>query len=284
MKNIIRLENVSWEYSHAKTPALKEISMEISEGGFVLVLGGNGSGKTSFCRLLNGLIPHSLPGKFSGKVIVDGIDTASSSTARLAEKVGMSFDESETQLFTARVFDEVAFALENILLPPDEIKKKVDWALHATGLFDYADFAPASLSGGQKKRLTIAAAIAMAGRVLVLDDPLSQLDPVGVREILSLIDGLRRMSGLTVIMTASCGEDAAEYAHKVCLLKEGKPAAYDTPGKIFSDRELLKNCSVQGPGVSEFALCMDELGKPLPKFPVSLQEAEKSVTEWYSCQ
>ena len=278
---VVRLEKVNWFYDHAKTYSIKNISLEIEEGSFVAVLGGNGSGKTTFCRLLNGLIPHSLSGKFTGRVIVDGIDTKTSSPARLAEKVGMAFDETESQIFTAKVFDEVAFALENMLLPADLIKQKVYWALQAVGLSEYADFAPADLSGGQKKRLAIAAALAMAGKVLVLDDPVSQLDPFAVAEIVSLANDLRKKAGLTVIMTAVCGSDAAGFADKICVLKNGSLAAFDTPEKIFADRDLLENCSVQGPQVSEFALCMADKGRPLPKFPVSLQEAEEAVIEWY---
>ena len=281
MKNpVIQIENVSWAYSPAKIWALKDISLEIEEGAFVAVLGGNGSGKTTFCRLLNGLIPHSLAGKLTGRVMVDGIDTASSSPALLAEKTGMAFEEP--QLFTARVFDEVAFALENMLLPPAQIKEKVLWALDAVSLRDYAELPPISLSSGQKQRLAIAAAAAMAGRVLVLDDPTSQLDPLGAGEILSLINELRGKTGLTVVMTACSGEDAAEYADKICVLNKGSIAAFDIPRNIFSDRKLFADSLVQSPAVSECALCMENLGHALPEFPVNLREAEEAVISWYN--
>jgi energy-coupling factor transport system ATP-binding protein len=236
---IITLENVSWtysraqEYSRVRECALNNISVAIEEGECIAVMGENGAGKTSFCRLINGLIPHSLPGKLTGAVTVDGIVTSSSSVPQLARKVGMAFEDAESQLFTARVDDEIAFALENLLQPPDEIREKVNWALNISGLSAFADRAPSTLSGGQKQRLVIAAALAMAARILVLDEATSQLDPPGAREILSLIRELRVTRRLTVVMATNSGEEAAEFADKILVLKNGSLAAYDTPQRIF---------------------------------------------------
>jgi len=281
MNPVIILENVSWTYSHSKNFALKKINMEIEKGSFTAVLGENGSGKTTFCRLLNGLIPHSINGRLTGKVTVDGIDTLFSSPVRLAEKTGMTFEEPETQLFTARVYDEVAFALENMLFPAEEIHNRTGRALAAVGLNGYEDFSPAKLSGGQKQRLTIAAALAMADKILVLDDPVSQLDPLGAMEILSIINNLRKEFGLTVVMASGSSEDAAEFAEKICVFKNGSLAAYDTPKNIFSDKKLTDYCSIHIPQVSELTYRMAALGNTLPVFPVKAAEAEESVIGWY---
>ncbi|MCL2127390.1 MAG: ATP-binding cassette domain-containing protein [Treponema sp.] len=278
---VIKLENVSWKYVQADEPALKNISLEIGEGEFVAVMGGNGSGKTSFCRLLNGLIPHSLPGKLTGKVTVDGVDSTETGTARLAEKVGTVFDDPDSQLFTARVFDEAAFALENLLLPPDEIRERVKWALEASGLWEYSDYAPSALSGGQKQRLAIAAAIAMPGKILVLDEPVSQLDPVGAREVLTLLGNLRKRKKLTVVMATDSAEEAAAFADRICLLNNGRLAAFDTPRRVFSDRSLTGENGIQPPQVSEFAFGMAGRGRPLPEFPVNGDEALEAVLRWY---
>lgn len=274
---VIKLENVSWAYAREKDWALANITMTIEEGEFVAVMGENGAGKTTFCRLLNGLIPHSLAGKLLGTVTVDGILTASSTVAQLAKKTGMAFDDPGAQLFTARVYDEVAFALENLLLPPEEIREKVRWALDFAGLTAYADYAPATLSGGQKQRLVIAAALAMANKVLVLDEPASQLDPCGAREVLSLISDIRVRQGLTVVMAANSGEEAAEFADKVCVLKNGSLAAYDIPERVFAGQEHGNI-----PQVSEFACRMIALGEPLPRFPVNTEEAVQAVLDWYN--
>jgi len=278
---IIKLDNVSWAYSREKKWALQEISLEIEEGSFIAVMGCNGAGKSSFCRLLNGLIPHSLEGTLLGAVTIDGDDTRSSSVARLARKVGMAFEDPTTQLFTASVYSEAAFALENLLLEPEEIAAKVQQALEATGLWEYRDYPPSGLSGGQKQRLTIAAALAMAGKLLVLDEPASQLDPLGAREILSFIRDHRGQKGLTVVMATGSGEEAAEFAEKILVLKEGNLAAFGTPEEIFADKELLASCMIDPPQVSEFAVRMEELMSPLPRFPVNLNQAAEAVLEWY---
>jgi energy-coupling factor transporter ATP-binding protein EcfA2 len=279
---IIKLENVSWAYSREKEWALKEISLEIEEGSFIAVMGCNGAGKSSFCRLLNGLIPHSLEGTLLGAVTIDGDDTRSSSVARLARKVGMAFEDPTTQLFTASVYNEAAFALENLLLGTEEIAAKVRQALEISGLWEYRNYPPSGLSDGQKQRLTIAAALAMAGKLLVLDEPASWLDTLGAREILSCIRDHRSQKGLTVIMATGSGEDAAEFAEKILVLQEGRLAAFGTPEEIFADKDLAASCMIDPPQVSEFANRMEHRGHPLPRFPVNLDQAVEAVLDWYN--
>jgi energy-coupling factor transport system ATP-binding protein len=247
MSAVITLENVSWAYARAREWALKNISLTIGEGEFIAVMGENGSGKTSFCRLLNGLIPHSLPGKLLGAVTIDGVVTAHTGVAQLARKAGTVFDDPRAQLFTARADDEVAFALENMCMPPAQIRERTAWALSAAGLSAYADRAPSTLSGGQQQRLAIAAALAMAEKILVLDEPASQLDPDGAREVLSLIRDLRARKGLTVVMATNSSTEAAEFAGRVCVLKNGRLAACDTPQRIFADQNLLDACGIDVP-------------------------------------
>jgi energy-coupling factor transport system ATP-binding protein len=236
---IIQLENVSWAYSCAREWALKNISLTIGEGEFIAVMGENGAGKTSFCRLLNGLIPHSLSGKLAGSVMVDGVETASSSVARIARIAGTVFEDPWIQLFTARVYDEVAFALENLLMAPDEITERVKWALDVTGLSAYADRVPATLSGGQKQRLAIASALAMAEKILVLDEPTSQLDTEGAGEVLSLIRDLLDKKRLTVVMATNSAEEAAQFADKICVLKNGSVTVFGTPELVFEKQSFL---------------------------------------------
>jgi len=242
---IIKLDNVSFKYPRASNYALTGINLSVFEGEFLAVMGENGAGKTTFCKLLNGIIPHLCDGHLSGTVTVDGADTVKSSVPQLALKVGMTLDDPDAQLFTSSVRYETAFGLQNILLQPEEIEKRVSFALRATGLAGFEDRAPSTLSGGEKQRLAIAAVLAMKGKVLVLDEPLCRLDTQGAREIMSVLSELRKNEKITIIMTMHESAKAVEFADRVCILKNGKIAALDTAKNIFSDRDLLEKNGIQ---------------------------------------
>jgi energy-coupling factor transport system ATP-binding protein len=250
MASIIKLENVSYFYPQSNTFALHAISLEIEEGEFIAVMGENGAGKTSLCKLINGVIPHSQGGRLEGRVWVDGILTADSSARDLVSRVAMVLEDPDAQLFTARVRDELAFGPENLLIEPRQIEERVQKAFEAAGLRGYDERSPAELSGGQKQRLAIAAALAMEPRVLVLDEPTSQLDPLGAREVLSLIRELRDNRRLTVIMATHDSAEAAEFADRVCVLNKGNLAACARPGEIFSSQKLLSENWIRPPDVS----------------------------------
>ena len=244
---IITLENVSFSYPRSAGHALQGISLEINEGEFIALMGMNNSGKTSFCKLMNGVIPHSQGGTLVGRVIVDGLAASESAVPALAARVAVVHDDPDTQLFTATVRDEIAFGPENLCVPPHIIEERVSRALETSGLFAYRDTPPAELSGGQKQRLAIAAALAMQPRVLVLDEPTSQLDPCAAQETLALIGELRRQTSLTVIMATHNSNEAAAFADKICVLNQGKLAAFASPREIFCDDALLRGNWIQKP-------------------------------------
>lgn len=278
---IITLKDVSYRYPRTRVWVLKKINLAIGEGEFLAVMGENGAGKTTLCKLFNGVIPHSQEGVLKGTVTVDGIVTSESSVAALAASVGMVLEDPETQLFTTIVRNEVAFGPENLLVPPDEIRERISWALEVVGLSEYADKPPAALSGGQKQRLAIASALAMAKKVLVLDEPTSQLDPVGTRDVFSVIREIREKYNITVIMATHKSEEIAEFADRVCILRNGTVAACDTPAAVFSNRELLRDNWIKPPDVSELAHYLRERGEDLRVFPVLPEEAYHAVLEWY---
>jgi energy-coupling factor transport system ATP-binding protein len=157
----------------------------------------------------------------------------------------MTLDDPDAQLFTSSVRYEAAFGAQNILLPPEEIEKRVSFALHAVGLAGFEDRAPSTLSGGEKQRLAIAAVLAMKVKVLVLDDPLCRLDPQGAREVMSVLSGLRKNEKITIIMAMHDSAKAAEFADRVCILKNGKIDAVDNPQNIFSNKALLEKNGIQ---------------------------------------
>jgi energy-coupling factor transport system ATP-binding protein len=276
---IVKVENVFWKYARAEKPALCDFNIEINEGEAIAVMGADGSGKSTFCRLLNGLIPHSVFGSLSGSVTVAGMLTSSFPVAQLSRKVGMAFDDPGMQFLTASVFEEVAFALENMLLPPQEITEKTNTALEAVGLSHCAQRSPMTLSGGQKQRLAIAAAIAMADRVLVLDEPCASLDPAGSSEVLSFLQKLKTQSSLAIVMATSSPEDASRFADKICLLKNGSILAFDTPGNIFSTPGLAAAAGIETPELADFYFCMKERQMPLPFFSLDVEKTAAAVME-----
>jgi len=225
--------------------ALENINLDIYEGEFLAVMGENGAGKSTLCMLFNGIIPHSAGGRLLGSVNVDGEDTAASSVPRLALKVGMVLDDPDTQLFASSVRHEAAFGPENLMLSAREIEERVEQALFAAGLAGFEDRIPSTLSGGEKQRLAIAAALAMRGKILVLDEPLSRLDAQGAADVMSLLSELRRKYQITVVMAAGESPVIAEFADRVCVLHNGRIAALDSPGKIFADRGLPEKCGIQ---------------------------------------
>jgi energy-coupling factor transport system ATP-binding protein len=239
---IINIENVSYSYPEEKKPALDGIDLSVMEGEFLAVMGENGAGKTTFCKLINGIVPHLYGGKITGTVTVDGVRTDESSVPFLATKAGMVLDDPDMQLFTSSVWHEAAFGPENLLLQPEEIKERARWALDAVGLDGFDQRLPATLSGGEKQRLAIAAALAMKGKILVLDEPLCRLDPQGATQVMSVLKEIRDRYGITVIMST---HHSGRSADRVCILKNGKIAACDTAEKIFSNRALLEENGIQ---------------------------------------
>jgi len=243
--SVIDFNNVTYIYPRSNKKALDGVSFSACEGEFIAVMGGTGSGKTTFCRLINGVIPLLCGGKLSGTVTIDGICAEKSSVPQLALKVGMVMDDPDAQLFTSSALEEAAFGPENLLLPPEEIMQRVEFALGAVGLKGFEERNPGSLSGGEKQRLVIAAALAMKSIILVLDEPLCRLDPKGAVEVMFVLKDIQKKHGITIVMASHDSELMAKYADRVCILKNGKIAALDTVEIIFSNAELLENNGIQ---------------------------------------
>ena len=272
-RTMINFENVCYSYPKAKKYALEGINVSVSQGEFLAVMGENGSGKTTFCKLVNGIIPHLTGGRLSGSVTVDGIKTVESSVAQLALKAGIVLDDPDAQIFTSTVRHEAAFGPENLLLPPQEIEERVKQALSAVGLAGFEDRQPSTLSGGEKQRLAIACALAMKGEILVLDEPLCRLDPQGAQEVMSVIMEIRQRFQITVIMTANSAK-MLEFADRVCVLKDGRVAACDTAKNIFADHKLLEENGIQPPfNIDIFSAFSVNTEKP-PETDLKIQAVE----------
>ena len=250
MSEIICLKNVSYSYPDSKEQALQDINLSVMQGEFIALLGETGSGKSTFCRLFNGIIPHFLGGCLLGTVTVKGKDTASFSVPQLAMDVGMVLDDPDAQVFTSSVRAEAAFALENFLAPIKEIKEKIEFALGAVGLSGFEERQPVTLSGGEKQRLAIACALTIigppkaCGKILVLDEPFMHLDPKGAAEVMAVIIEIQKKYQITIIFAASDYQNIAGYADRICILKNGRIAAIESAKTIFANPVLPQPCNL----------------------------------------
>jgi len=249
---MIDVRTVSFRYNRSERPALREVSMRINDGEFVGILGPSGSGKSTLALTLNGIIPNSIRGAFSGEVVVrdpktgETFKTTETPVSKLSTLVGLVLQNPESQLFNMTVEDEVAFALENLGLPREEIAKRVEWALKVVGLKGLENEFPPNLSGGEKQRLAIASVIAMKPSHLVLDEPTSQLDPKGKREVLRVIEELNR-SGTTVVMVEHDSRFLFKRADRLVVLNGGKVFLEGSPGEVAESVEELLEIGVKVP-------------------------------------
>ncbi|MCK9358041.1 MAG: energy-coupling factor transporter ATPase [Dehalococcoidia bacterium] len=230
---MIEFRDLSFTYWGQERPALRDVTLRIDDGEFVLVAGTSGSGKSSLCRCVNGLIPHFHGGLLRGRVSVDGLDTVVHQPKDLATRVGMVFQDPENQLIAADVERDIAFGLENQGCPVDDIHRRIGEVLELLGISRLRRSHLATLSGGQKQLAAIAAALVVRPRVLVLDEPTSELDPVSAEALLSAVAQLRRELGITVVLVEHRLERVVKYVDRIVLLRDGSVAADGTPERVL---------------------------------------------------
>jgi len=279
-ENVITIENVSYRYPKASNGTLRNINLEIKKGEFVVVMGPAGAGKTTLCLLLNGIIPQLEEGDFRGKVTVLGKDTLSVPVQELACEVGIVFQDPESQRFGALVHEDVAFGPSNLGMSIEDIAKMVKRSLSAVKLQGFEERETDALSGGEKQRLAMAGVLAMNPSILVLDEPTSELDPVGTSEILDVIAELRDEREVTVILVSHKTDAIASLADRIVVINEGRIAADGTPGEILTDMELLRSLSIQPPQVTEVFSALRESGHDIKSIPYKTQEAIEVFKSW----
>lgn len=269
---LIEIQNVSYAYEDAAAKALNNVSLTINDGEFVAVVGHNGSGKSTLAKHLNALL---LPTE--GKVLVDGMDTADEAdTLSIRQRVGMVFQNPDNQLVTTIVEEDVAFGPENIGVPGNEIRTRVDRALAAVGMEKYAHSAPNMLSGGQKQRIAIAGMLAMQPKVLVLDEATAMLDPKGRRDIIDLVTKLHKENGITVVMITQYMEEVIG-ADRVAVMSGGELILEGTPKEVFSQDELLHKHRLDVPVMQQLANRLNARGANLPKSILSVEEMAQAI-------
>ena len=282
---IVNLQNVTYKYPLTDSAALKDISLQVNEGEFLAVVGPNGAGKSTLCYTLAGFIPHFFKGEITGTVEVAGAESSKSNLHEWVLNVGLAFQNPFNQISGAKytVFEEIAFGLENIGIPRDEMKQRVEDAMKLTGISDLAGRSPYSLSGGQQQRVALTSILVMQPKVLVLDEPTSQMDPIGTREVFGVIRTMAE-KGMTIILVEHKMEWIANFADRVVALHEGQILLDGKPREVLTSDVLTG----KGFGISRYtsmARKAKELGVwKTNDLPVTLEEAVEgfSITPGHS--
>ena len=272
MNSFIQAKNLKFSYVNdmeeqtVKTEVLKDIDLEINKGEFVAVLGHNGSGKSTLAKCFNAInIPES------GEVLVNGLDTKDEDNLlKIRETAGMVFQNPDNQIVATIVEEDVAFALENMGVEPNEIRKRVDEALKTVGMYEYRNHAPHRLSGGQKQRVAIAGIIAM--------EPTAMLDPKGRAEVMKTIKMLNREKGVTIVLITHYMEEAAQ-ADRVVVVDEGEIVMDNVPKKVFSQVATMKNLGLDVPQVTQLAYELKKAGFDISTEIITEDECVEAVAK-----
>ena len=252
MNPFIKVKDLTYSYedSVSTQPTLKNLDLEINEGEFVAVLGHNGSGKSTFAKLLNMILVPSVGEIYIDGKNVGGADMSDAEILKLRKNVGMVFQNPDNQLVATIVEDDVAFGPENLGVPTEEIRERVDNALGDVGMLEYANHEPHRLSGGQKQRVAIAGVIAMMPRCIIFDESTAMLDPMGRKEVMNTIVRLNKEKNITVIMITHYMEEAA-MADRIVVINDGSLVMDGTPAEVFARYDVLKSCGLNVPQCTE---------------------------------
>lgn len=279
MSQAVIADNIRFSYPSQtdQTPVLvfDGLSLRIQEGSFVAVLGRNGCGKSTLAKHMNAiLLPEG------GSVQVFGMDTADENLLlQIRRTVGMVFQNPDNQMVANVVEEDVAFAPENLGVPSEEIRRRVDDALKTVGMYEYRTHAPHLLSGGQKQRIAIAGVIAMHPRCIVLDEPTAMLDPHGREEVLRTVEDLNKNHGITVILITHHMTEAIR-ADRVVVMEQGKLLADGTPKEVFSQVDLLKSAGLDVPATTQLLYELNKTGCDLPLEALSTEECAQALYEY----
>ena len=281
MAEAIQAEHLAYAYPGAEggpgSSVFRDLNLKIEEGTFVAVLGRNGCGKYTLAKHCNAI---ALPE--GGTVTVFGMDTQDEGNLiPIRRTVGMVFQNPDNQIVANVVEEDVAFAPENLGVPSQEIRRRVDEALRQVGLYEYREHAPHLLSGGQKQRVAIAGVIAMRPKCIVLDEPTAMLDPRGREEVMEIVSDLNRRLGITVVLITHHMDEAAR-AQRVVVLDRGEIAADGPPKKVFSQVELLHRLGLSAPETVELCWQLRKAGQELPLDTLTIEECAQALRRWAS--
>ena len=276
-KPIILFDSVFYTYPGTDSPALSDVSLEIMPGEYVGVIGLNGAGKTTLGLSLNGVVPNMLGGHREGTVVVGGLDVEEYPVREMAKIVGIVFDNPEFQMSQMTCAEEVALGLESAGIDYDTMRRSVTEALNLVGLEGFEERSPLGLSGGQQQRLAIAAVLAMKPQVLIMDEPTSNLDPIGKQEVFGMATTLNQTYGMTVIVMEHEVEVLAEFADRVIVMDGGRVVMNGAPREIFSRVDELEALGLRVPEATALAGILGKTGHWKGGVPINTAEAVRSV-------
>lgn len=271
----ISIRDLAYRYRGQEKPALDGVDLEVAEGEFVVVMGPSGAGKSTLCTTLNGLVPHFFRGRMEGEVEVRGRSTREGKVGEFAREVGLVFQDFEAQLFSTNVALEVAFGPENFAVERDEMVRRVESVLGRVRLDGFEGRQPATLSGGQKQRLAIASVLAIEPRVLCLDEPTTDLDPVGKLGIFEIASELKERDDVTLIVVEHETEETLD-ADRIVILRDGHIVADRPAREVLRDVELLEESRIMPPGVARF---FHELGLWQAQLPLTAAEGVRAFRQ-----
>ncbi|MCX7773813.1 MAG: ATP-binding cassette domain-containing protein [Clostridia bacterium] len=274
---MIQFKNLSFSYENSEVMTIHNIDLKIDKGEFVGIIGPSGAGKSTLVSLMNGVIPHHRRGDFYGAVLVCGKDTVDSSCGELSHFVGSVFQDPEAQIISTEVEDEIAFGLENLNFPPGEIEKRITESLRMVGIEHLRHRNTSALSGGQKQRVVIAAAIALRPQILVLDEPTSELDPAGSRQIFSTLKHLNEDYGITIIIVEQKVMLLSEFCKRFMVMDQGRIILDGPTGEILKHNDKLMELGINCPRVVSLTRLLIDSGLYQGDYPTDVDTAEKMV-------
>jgi energy-coupling factor transport system ATP-binding protein len=273
---VVKIQNLKYRYRGLKENVIKDLSLDIPQGDFLVVMGASEMGKSTLVASINGLVPHFFKGRFRGEVQVNGKNTQDYTVAQMSKDVGMVFQDFEAQLFSTNVELEVAFGPENFGVDPEEIKKRIDKNLELVGLVGFKNRPPSTLSGGQKQKLAIASVLAMQPTILVMDEPTTDLDPISKIGVFQIADTLRERDDMTMIVVEHETEEALK-AQRILLMKDGEIAKLGPAREILREVDLFQDLGIMPLGITQYFHNMKIAKADLPLDPEEGMKKFKSL-------
>jgi energy-coupling factor transporter ATP-binding protein EcfA2 len=276
LTTLLRVEDLSFRYIDTERWAVDKVSLEIEEGSITVLAGQSGCGKSTLLRCMNGLIPHMYPGEYLGRITIDGLAVDKTKMGDLAQKVGLLFQNPENQIFMFSVERDIAFGLENLGMPREEIRERVDEVMRLLGITPLALRAPHELSDGQKQRVALAGVIAMRPKLIILDEPTSLLDPQTASELVGLVRNLNKELGITFVIVEHRLELLTPIADRIVVMDKGRKVMEGRPAEVLTDPQAA-SYGISVPPVSRLYTDLVKDGLPLGRVPSTPLELAEEV-------